>query len=230
MSPRKAPSVTAVRETTTATASIVASAEVQVARLREQAEKWRTMAEAKAAAVVGLEVHIGGEVLAAADDDATAEVLAGQLAKARAERDTALATGERAEQQIESACRQRLAAVADDLRTHAAEIQAHSVEHEQRVTAILAELARLDGVTYVPPTGAITRTQAMCGQVAELHGKARILDATATGEHTSRSTTPWRTAAPCGKAHVTHDDRGDDASVWADRVLATLAESEQGAA
>jgi hypothetical protein len=34
---------------------------------------------------------------------------------------------------------------------------------------MLAELARLDGVIYVMPTGAITRTQAMRGQVAELH-------------------------------------------------------------
>jgi hypothetical protein len=128
---------------------------------------------------------MGAEVLAAADDDAaaTAEVLAGRLAKARAERDTAFATVERAEQQIENACRQRLTAVADDLRTHAAEIQAESVEHEQRVTAMLAELATLDGVTYVAPAGAVTRTHAMREQVAELHGQARLLDAAATGEH-----------------------------------------------
>jgi hypothetical protein len=161
MSARKASSTTAVRETTSATASIVEAAEAQVARLREQAEKWRAMAETKAATVAELEAHMGAEVLTAADDDVTAEVLAGRLAKARAERDTALATVERAEQQIESARRQRLTAVADQLRTHAAEIQAESVEHEQRVTAMLAELATLDGVTYAVQAGAVTRTHAM---------------------------------------------------------------------
>jgi hypothetical protein len=39
----------------------------------------------------------------------------------------------------------------------------HSLEHEQRVRAMLAELARLGGVTYIVPAGAITRTQAMRG-------------------------------------------------------------------
>jgi hypothetical protein len=90
--------------------------DVELARLREQVGKWRAMAEAKAATVAELEARIGAEVLATADDDAaaTAGVLAGRLAKARAERDTAFATVERAEQQIEDARRQRLATVADD--------------------------------------------------------------------------------------------------------------------
>jgi hypothetical protein len=107
----------------------------------------------------------------------------------------------------------------------------HSLEHEQRVRAMLAELARLGGVTYIVPAGAITRTQAMRGQVAELHGQVRILDPAATGER--RTTVDYAVAdgRPLwDTARVTHDDRGDTASVWAERVLATLAASEQGAA
>jgi hypothetical protein len=199
--------------------------------LETQAAKWRELAAAKARQVSDLEAQIGAEVLAAAEDSATADALAARLARLRAERDTAKATMAAAETAIQTARRRRLAAVADDLRARTEGIEAEIASRGRRVDELLAELATVDGARYVVPGHERTTRDVLRADVEALRGMACVLDAAAVpGSRVSVGTSVvdgavlWSTATVVG-AHL-----GDDATMWAARVLGALAAREPAAA
>jgi hypothetical protein len=186
--------------------------------LQAEAARWRERAAAKRAQVELFETMVGAHVLDANDGTAKADHVADELDRLRAELDTAAAAVTAAEERIEQVHKAKLRARAVDLRTQAAVLVAEAERLDGQAARLLGDLAEVQGVTYFPAGGTLTRADQLRQRAREIEGQALCFDAACEGERVSVSTDTrcgrplWATARMVGN-HV-----GDDPVLWLRRI------------
>jgi hypothetical protein len=207
----------------------LAAAYAELNRLRAQLDGWDEAALAKAAEVTAVETEIARITVAAGDEhEADREALEARHTRLVAEARRAEAIVGEGREQCAQARKALAHAAAEELRLCLAEERAEIDAHNVRVGKLLDQLARLDGVTYTVPRGAVRPViERSLETIAKMKGMLRLVEAAlaqperkmmVTFKGTGANRRPdWSTAR-----HAARESGSVPASSWLEEVAEQL--------